>query len=157
MTAIMFEKHMIECKCILPQFKNSNPIIWHKFIVFSEINQHGNIIPSFSQCNNCGVIHRVTEIGISTILRKDELQSLPTIEDINTSIPTKITEILEKYNCILSTYQEVAFIFEHKMWGKIVILSKELIESNTMVGKYIQILGDSLWKISSFEEENFEH
>ena len=34
-----FIKHTIECNCVLPQYKNIVPIVFHKFIVFSIINE----------------------------------------------------------------------------------------------------------------------
>lgn len=149
-------KHLVECKCVLQQFKHLPEPLWHSFVVFSEIDDLGNIVPSFAQCNNCLVIHRVTEVGTSTILNKESLVSLPTIEELSSEIPEKLVSTISKYDCPLTTYQELSFIFKHKLWGKIVILVKEVItENGTSItsGKYVQILGDTLWKISSFEDK----
>lgn len=147
-----YVKHLVECKCVLPQFKNINPPRWHQFVVFSTINEHGDINPSFTQCNNCGTIHKVTEVGTSTILNKDDLPSLPTKEELKETLPEKIAEMLEKYNCELPTYQEVAFIFENHLWGRSVILTKDVVD-NIKMGKYLTIFGETLWKINNFQEE----
>jgi hypothetical protein len=155
MVAQEYTKHLIECKCILPQFKRIEPPKWHCFVVFSEIDEAGAIIPSFAQCNNCGIIHKVTEVGTSSILERDDLPSLSNLEDIKAGLPEKLVEILEKYQCELPTYQEVAFILEHKQWGRMVILTKEVVE-HTIIGKYLLIIGETLWKISTFQEEMVE-
>jgi hypothetical protein len=152
MPAQEFIKHLIECKCVLPQFKQVEPPRWHYFVVFSEINETGAVIPSFVQCNNCGIVHKVTEVGVSSILGRDDLPSLPNLEDIKSGLPEKIVSILEKYDCELPTYQEVAFILEHQLWGRMVILTKEIVDG-TLLGKYLLVLGETLWKINSFQEE----
>lgn len=152
MTAKEYTKHLIECRCVLPQFKQAEPPRWHHFVVFSEIDEMGSVIPSFAQCNNCGIVHRITEVGTSIALNRDDLPSLPSLDEIKSGLPEKITSILEKYNTKLPTYQEVAFIFEHKMWGRMVILDKEVLDG-MVVGKYLLIIGETLWKVSGFEEE----
>jgi len=152
MAAKEYSKHLIECKCVLPQFKNHNPPKWHCFIVFSEIDESGAVIPSYAQCNNCGIVHKVIEISTSTILGKDSISSLPQIDELKSSIPDKLAKILESYNCELPVFQEVIFILEHQLWGRPVILTKELLD-NMMVGKYLVIIGESLWKINNFQEE----
>lgn len=152
MAAKEYIKHLIECKCILPQFKQANSPIWHHFIAFSEIDETGSVIPSFVQCNNCGSVHRVTEVGISTILGRDDMPSLPNLDEIKSGLPEKLVAILEKSDAQLPTYQETSFILEHKMWGRIVILNKETIDG-LVVGKYLTIIGETLWKVNSFEQE----
>lgn len=152
MAAQEYTKHLVECKCVLPQFKQVEPPKWHHFVVFSEIDETGSVIPSFAQCNNCGVVHRITEVGTSSILKRDDLTSLPNLDEIKSGLPEKLISVLEKYDVELPTYQEVAFIFEHKMWGRMVILTKENLEG-LMVGKYLMIIGETLWKVSGFEEE----
>ncbi|NBP56906.1 hypothetical protein EBU71_10330, partial [bacterium] len=81
-------KHLIECKCVLVQYKNITPTVFHKFLVFSEIDgTDGLVIPSYAQCNNCGVIHKINEIGKSSQLRKESMTALLTIDDIKSSLP----------------------------------------------------------------------
>lgn len=152
MPAKEYVKHLVECKCILPQFKQVEPVKWHCFVVFSEIDELGMIIPSFAQCNNCGTIHKVTEVGISSVLSKDSLASLPKIDEIKTSLQEKLVKVLESYDCELPTYQEVQFIIEHQLWGRTVILSKEVLDG-MLLGKYLLIIGETLWKVNSFQEE----
>lgn len=152
MPSVSFEKHLVECQCVLPQFKHSEPPRWHKFIVLSEIDEKGDVIPRFSQCNNCGIIHKVTEIGISSILKRESMPSLPTIEDLQMNLPEKLAAILNKFQCELPTYQEALFILEHQLWGKAVLLTKEHTDG-LLVGKYVQIIGETLWRVTDFQEE----
>lgn len=149
---IDYVKHIIECKCMLPQFKNSNPPVFHKFIAFSTLNDKGEIVPHFAQCNNCGVVHRVTEVGTSKIIKKENLPSLITIDDLKLSLPPKLVGILELYDCPLATWQEAGFIIQNKMWGRGFTLTKEM-DGSTLVGKFIVILGDNLFDIKAFERE----
>lgn len=145
-------KHMIECKCILPQFKSIAPPIFHKFLVFSVLDAQGLVEPHYAQCNNCGVVHRVTEVGQSRVIKKETLPSLVTIEDLKASLPPKLVGILEIHDCPLATWQEANFIIQHKLWGSGFVLAKE-IDGATLLGKYIVILGETLFDIKAFERE----
>jgi hypothetical protein len=137
----------------LPQFKDLPDPISHKFVVFSELDETGAVKSSYSQCNNCGVIHKVTEVGQSEILKKEESKSLLTTKDeIATSLPDWLKSTLEKYECDLHIWQEAQFIHLHKLWGRGIILSKEK-EGEQIHGKICQILGESIHKIESFERE----
>lgn len=145
-------KHLIECKCILPQYKNVKHPIFHKFLVFSIIDENGDIIPSYASCNNCNVVHRVIEVNQSQILKKEDSKSIITIEDIKPSLPEKLVGILETHDCSVATFQEVNFILENKLWGRGIVLAKER-EGTLISGKYMVILGENLYKIEPFERD----
>lgn len=147
-----YVKHIIECKCILPQFKNITPPIFHKFVVFTTLNDKGEVIPHYAQCNNCGVVHRILEVGFSKIIKKENSSSLITIDDLKISLPQKLVNILQTHDCPLSTWQEANFIIQKKMWGRGFTLAKEL-NGTAVVGKYIVILGENLYDIKTFERE----
>ena len=142
-------KHVVECNCILPQFKATNPPVFHKFAVFSVINEKGDIEPTFVECNNCAAIHKVLEVGKSVQLRKETMKSLPRVDEIKTTIPDAIVKILESYKVDLPTWQEVKFIYDEQKWGRPVILSKEE-DAGLVVGKFLLILGLDLYKVDSF-------
>jgi hypothetical protein len=144
-------KHLLECKCFLPQFKNSNPPIFHKFLVFSEIDyRDGSVVQSFAQCNNCGVIHKIIEVETSAILKKESMPSMLTIDDIKANLPPRLAGILEQNECELPIWQEAQFIIKNGLWGQGFILAKER-EETMIVGKYIVILGTDLFQISPFQ------
>ena len=60
--------HLIECHCCLPQYKNSKKPVYHKFKVFSILDDGDTVISKHSQCNNCGVVHHVIDICKSEII-----------------------------------------------------------------------------------------
>lgn len=153
--AVSYEKHLVECTCVLPQFKHSDPQVWHSFVVFSEVDARGGIIPSFAQCNNCGMVHKVLEVGVSSVLKRDDLPSILTIGDVKNGLPERLRVLLEGEALTLPTYQEIAFILEHAQWGKSVLLAKDRVDG-FLVGKKLQIFGETLWKVQKFQEEEEE-
>lgn len=145
-------KHVIQCKCFLPQFKDLQDPPIHRFIVFSEIDEYTNVKPSFVQCNNCGIVHKVIEAGKSVILKKEDTSAIETVDEISDQLPDQIKAILQKYDCDLPTWQEARFIFQNQLWGRFVVLTKERTEEN-VIGKALIILGEKLHKIETFERE----
>lgn len=147
-------KHVVTCKCFMPQFKDMANPPEHKFIVFSELDEFANVKTSFAQCNNCGIIHKVIEIGKTVILKKEETKALETIEEIGDQLPEWMKVILQKYDCDLPTYQEARFIFINQLWGRFVALTKDRAEEN-LIGKVLIILGEKLHRIETFEREEY--
>ena len=147
-----YTKHLIECSCSLPQFKNNVPPVFHKFVVFSEILETGLLESSYAQCNNCDAIHKVVEVGKSKQLPKETMNSLPRIDDIKTCLPDKMVKILESYKSELVVWQEAKFIIENEKWGTPIILTREEDDGN-VVGKFLLVLGDNLFKVDNFKSE----
>ena len=142
------QKHLIKCRCVLPQMKNASSPTPHQFLVFSEI-LNGEVKQKYAQCNNCGVIHKVIDICRSEIMNgKEAMSSIVTIDDIRSSIAPPIIAALDRHNCDLPTWEHTKFIVENKRWGDVVILTTEL-EGNEKVIKYMRILGTGLLKIDS--------
>lgn len=151
-----FVKQLIECTCILPQMQNTNPPVFHKFVVFSEIKADGSFKPHYSQCNNCDAIHKVIEVGISKRINKETISGIVTKEDIASSLPEGLKELLKVYKIDLATYQEINFILENKRLPAKVILTKEY-EDGVLSGKMLKFFSDKIWKIDSFYyDENEE-
>lgn len=153
-----YVKHLIECKCTLPQFREKDIQIQHKFVVFSVIKDDGGIVPSYAECNNCGSIHKVLEVGISKRLPKETIAALPRKSEVGSMIPEPVRVLLESYRCELPTWQEAAFIYSNELWGRPVILSKET-DEDLVVGKYIIIFSREAYKVETYtsgdnEEEN---
>ena len=81
-------KHQIECSCILPQFMGRPDPPFHRFSVFTVIDDNDNAIPKLAQCNNCGVIHQVTDVYKSKIVvGKETSGTIVTIDEIRLSLP----------------------------------------------------------------------
>lgn len=147
-----FVKHLIACNCVLKQYEDADPPVFHKFIVFSVINEDGSIKPSYAKCNNCGGIHKVTEVGLSQKLKRETIATLPDIEEIKSSLPEKLVSLVEKYKLTLPTWQEIKFVLENEKWERPIILQKEQ-EGEEVFGKYLVLYGKTLWKVDSFSSE----
>lgn len=148
-------KHLVTCTCILPQFESIDPPIFHKFVVFSLINADGSIQPSIAKCNNCHGLHKVTEVGVSQKLKKETSATLTDIEEIKTTLPEKLVQVVEKYKLDLPSWQEIQFVFENEKWDRPIILVKEQGDNpEDISGKYLLISSKSLWRVQTFSTEN---
>jgi len=144
------QKHLIQCHCVLPQYKNKADPVYHQFVVFSEIDDDGNVVPKNSQCNNCGSIHKIVGLCKSEIVTgKDEMSSLITIEDIKVCLPEKIKDVMESYEIDLPTWEKAQFIVDNEDWEDYVILAQE--ESDGGInGKLMRILSPTSARIEPF-------
>jgi hypothetical protein len=121
----------------------------HSFVVFSIIDEDGNVIEKNAQCNNCGIIHRVYDLCKSEILSKEKIGTILTEKDITLMIPSSLSELLLNYSCDISTWEQVHFIITNEKWGESVILSKEY-SDGIYSGKRLTINGITQMKIESF-------
>ena len=148
------QRHSIRCNCILAQHMSQlDPPFFH-FVVFSVV-EGDNVKPKIVQCPNCGVLHRILDIGRSKILSgKEESRSLVTFDDIKTSIPVNLAKLLEQYELDITKWEAAQFIVDNQKWGDHVVLSDESVDKIRYV-KYIRILGQELFKVDTqeFEEE----
>ncbi len=142
-------KHMIECHCILPIYKDSLPAIYHKFITYSKIDERGKIIPKYVNCNNCGITHYVYELCKSDIkVGKEDIKSTRTIEDIKLSLPDKIINILTSNNCTIEDYELVEDIFDQEIFPSNLIIKREIIDEEHHI-KLLKINNAEKFKIES--------
>lgn len=127
-------KHLIQCHCVLPQYRNLKDPIFHKFVVFSKSDESGEIIEKLSKCNNCGVIHKITDFCKSEIAHGAESNfGIPTIADIRINIHEKVCNILDKHKCDISTWEQIDDIFENEEWESHTVLSRQTIDNSTQV------------------------
>ena len=147
-------RFLIECNCILPQYKNRPDPIWHKFPVFAVINENDEVEEKYAVCNNCGVVHKIVEIGQSKVIKKEFPRNQRTKEDIKMGIPTRLGEILSLYDPDISVWEEVEFIVENEKWGSFIPLKEENIEGKIM-GKALFIKSPLLYKIEDFARQEF--
>jgi hypothetical protein len=153
-------KHLIECHCILQIFKKNTVPVYHKFQVFSELDDSGNIIEKYVACNNCEIIHFVQEACKSEILwGKEGLRSYVTSKDdikfnlINENLKN-IVEVLEKSNCDITVWEQVQFVLENKIENDAIVFEKETVNDNISY-KYLEY-NDSKFKIKkSLEKRHF--
>lgn len=146
------QRHLVKCRCVLPQFKGKTDPPPHQFVVFSVIDDDV-VKTKYAQCNNCGLVHRVVDMCKSEILvGKENMASIVKIEDIKPSMPPNLADILERHQVDLSAWEQAQFILEEKRWGDFVVLAQEE-ESGARHGKYVRIMSDTFFKVETFERE----
>jgi hypothetical protein len=147
-------KHIIQCHCILPQYRNRPDPVFHKFVVFSEINDD-EVKEKYSQCNNCGVVHKITDICKSEIvINVEDLPTLITKLDIKISLPNDLCDILEEYKVDISTWEHAKFIFDNKKWDEKILLSRSDTESR-QEGKFLKILYFDRFTVEAVGSDSF--
>ena len=130
-----FVRHLIECHCVLKLFQNKSKPLYHKFPVFSVIDEEENIEQKYVSCNNCGAIHEVTDVCKSDIKWGGDMYNglVVTKDDIVFNLQNngkeKVIEILEKNNCDLSIWEMVDFCLENNI-DHTVVLDKQEIQDN---------------------------
>jgi hypothetical protein len=128
-----------------------DPPLFH-FVVFSVV-EDDNVKPKIVQCPNCGVLHRILDIGRSKILTgKEESKSLVTFDDIKTSMPPNLAKILEQHDLDMTQWEAALFIVENQRWGDYIVLSDESVDKIRYV-KYVRILGNDLYRVDTQEFE----
>ena len=147
-------KHLIQCHCILPQYRKAEEPVFHKFVVFSIVDDSDTCVPKYVQCNNCGVVHKVIDLCKSELMTgKEELRSVTTIDEIRLTLPKDISSILDSYDIDLPTWENTQFIYLEKKWGHSVILTKDELDGEVQ-GKLLLFKDDGKYQIESFIAEN---
>ena len=143
------QKHLISCRCVLPQFKNNPNSNRHRFVVFSEVIE--NVVKQkYAQCNNCGLIHKVIDICTSEIMQgKEGMNSILSIEDIKAGMNPSLVGILERHQCDLPTWEHAQYVLDNKRWGDMVILTNDDDDDGKVV-KYVRLIGETLFKVDSY-------
>jgi len=143
-------KHLLECHCVLPQFRHRNTTVYHKFVVFSIVDDSDTVVSSLAQCNNCGTVHRVFDICKSEILSgKDESRAIEKKEDISLSLPSSLVELFDSYRLELPDYQYARFIFENDLWNTTLVLSANS-ESGSREGKILRFVSAEKFRVEPF-------
>lgn len=153
-----YYRHLIECQCILPIYAKNTKIIYHKFPVFSKINDLGEFQEKHVKCNNCDIIHRVFDSGKSEIIWGEEgLKGyLINKDDIRFNLELsgneKIAEILEKYNVDISIWEFVNHLIENNL-SDTVLLNKEEMASTINCKFIVFEEGKPRFKSETFQKD----
>ena len=142
-------RHLVECHCVLPQYRRRDVPVFHKFPVFSKIDDQDIVEEKIVQCENCGTIHRVYDVCKSEIIPgKDDSRVALTIEDIKISMSDKLSNILDSYDCDISLWEHVEFIIENEEWGSEIVLKRESQPDTTSL-KILQINSADKFRIKT--------
>ena len=143
-------KHLVQCHCILPQFKNAKDPVFHKFTVFSVIDDSDTVVMKYANCNNCGAVHKVYDICKSEIVTgEEEIRSVNQKSDFKISLPSQLFELLDQYNREISDYEYSQFIIDNKAWGTSLVLSREEVDDHIQ-GKLLKFLEEDKFRIESY-------
>jgi hypothetical protein len=143
-------KHLIQCHCVLPQFKNVEDPVFHKFVAFSVVDDSDTVQPKFAQCNNCGVIHKITDICRSELTNKEDAKFLPSIEDIKFSIPDDLCRVLESYQSDIATWEQAEWIYLTKSWDQWITLARDEADDGDVHGKRLIFTSEGKFRIEAF-------
>tara|TARA_B100001094_G_scaffold332816_1_gene406682 strand:+ start:5074 stop:5544 length:471 start_codon:yes stop_codon:yes gene_type:complete len=125
-------KHLVECQCTLRLFKNRSKQIYHKFAVFSLLEEDDSIKEKYVNCNNCDIVHRVYEVNKSEIKWGNEgLKSLVTTkDDIKFNLESNgfenLVNILELNKTDVSDWEYIDYLLENNLEGHLVIEKTEV-------------------------------
>ena len=140
---------MVECHCVLPQYRHAKNPPYHKLVVFSVLDDSDTIIPKQAVCNNCGVVHNVYDITKSEIKMGKELGACMEISDLGLLLPTDIKNILETYDCELPVWEEALFVLQNEKWGSNIIVSRKY-EDFDESGKILKINGPGKYLLEPY-------
>ena len=142
-------KHLIQCHCVLPQFRKAENKVFHKIEVFSVSIEEDTIKEKFVICDNCGVVHKVHDLCRSEIqTRHESITSVRTIPEIKMSLDENVCELLEKNNCHVSTWENVEFVIDNNLVEIPVIINRETVRGKTNV-KILQLKSNGKFKITN--------
>lgn len=142
-------KHLIQCHCVLPQFRKSKNKVFHKIEVFSVFEEDDEIKEKFVICDNCGVVHKVFDLCKSEIQTNHEsITSVRTIPEIKMSLDEDVSILLEKNNCHVSTWENIEFIIDNNLTDYPVIINRESVKGKTNV-KILQLKNNGRFKITN--------
>ena len=125
-------KHLVECQCTLRLYKNRSKQIYHKFPVFSLIEEDDSVKEKYVICNNCDIVHRVYEVNKSEIKWGNEgLKSLVTTkEDLKFNFEsqglTDLVTILNANMIDISEWEYIDYILENNIDGQVVLEKNEM-------------------------------
>lgn len=147
------QKHLIECKCVLPQFQNKKPVVYHCFVVFSELDEDMNVLEHYEICNNCQAVHKIidlckSEVVPTNLLEEEKIQVLE--EDYyKKRLSAGIVGALDSNQVELATWKEVYYHFSNGNWGKEIIIKRDD-DGDDVVVKVIKVYDRKTFKVEQY-------
>ena len=143
-------KHLVACHCILPQYKNAKDPTFHRFVVFSIIDESDTCIPKIVNCNNCGASHKVYDLCKSEIITNlEDVKTALAIEDFKMSLPESVYDLLLSYDREICDFEYSQFIIDENKWDSTIVLAKESVDGK-IEGKLLRFVSDNKFRVESF-------
>jgi len=144
-----YVKHLVECHCVLPQYRNRQELVYHKFTVFSLL-EDDSVVEKLVRCNNCDAVHRVFDVCKSEIFIGDlDLTTIRTPQEILSELPQGLRESLIPLSLDMCTLEHILWCVENDKHEKIP-LRKDTVKGKLFV-KFITLRPEGKWK---FETES---
>ena len=144
-------KHLVECHCVMPQFRNNPQPQYHSFVVFSLLDDSDTAIPKHAKCNNCGVIHNVIDVCKSEILPGgQEVGAVMTKQDCGMMLPAGVKQVLETYGCEVPDWEHALYILQNEKWDDFIIIHREETDTGDLTGKILKFLGRGNYRLEPF-------
>jgi hypothetical protein len=124
--------------------------VFHKFTVFSVIDDSDTVVPKYADCNNCGAVHKVYDICKSTlVIGQEDIRSKMSKSDFKFSLSSDVFEVLQQYNRELPDFEYAQFITDNEKWGSTIVLSREELDG-TVQGKTLRFVEKNKLRIESY-------
>ena len=150
-------KHLIECHCVLPQYRNLSDPFYHKFSVFSEYDEENDEIQEkFANCNNCGVTHKIIDVCKSEIVVGSEDIKTLSYGDFSKTLPKSLFELLIENNCEICDFEYAQFILDYNLFEddkNFLILSRETVD-NSITGKLLRFISNDKFRVEQYKYTN---
>lgn len=143
-------KHSVECNCILPQFRETRPPVFHHFVVFSVIDADDTVIPKYVTCNNCGATHRVTEVSRSEIVSDENTALVRSVDDVALGLPDRLVAVLRQHDVPFPTWEECEFVIKSRPAKALIVLTRDS-DGSRVRGKALRINGKDKFEIEQYE------
>ena len=149
-------KHMVECHCVLPQYRDRREPVYHKFVVFSQVDvESDTVIPSYAQCNNCGTVHKVHDICKSQIVTgKEESAAVEQIKDVAMSLPASLVELFQSYSLELPDYMLARHVLDYNQWNTTIVLTQEK-DGDMTTGKLLRFIGPERFRVEPLSRKDY--
>lgn len=140
--------HTVECQCILPIYSKVERPVYHSFVVFSTIEAE-SLEEKYVECNNCGVIHQITNINKSNIISDTTKYKSLVVnkEDLSYSLPSKYLDFLTKKKVEeVYIWEKINFLLENNL-SELVLFNRSQID-NYIVCEFIEVIDKDNFKIT---------
>ena len=118
--------------------------------MFSILDESDTVIVKYSDCNNCGAVHKVYDICKSElIVGRDETTTTLKKEDFKMSLPQSLYELLGQYNKEICDYEYAQFVIDNEDWNTSVVLTREELDSHIQ-GKILRFVGKEKFRVESY-------
>lgn len=139
--------HVLECQCILPIYSKVEKPVFHQFIVFSKYNNN-SLEEKYVECNNCGVIHQVTNCNKSNILSDTTNYKSLVVnkEDLSYSLPSKYLDFLTKKEVEeIYIWEKINFLLENNISDTVLYRRSNV--DNFIICEFIEVIDSDNFKL----------